>query len=65
MPNSNEHNYVKKLLRLYLEGKLPEVGLELVDVYHDDWCAIHHGRFCNCDPDIEIRRLSFGDPDRN
>lgn len=65
MSNPNEHNYMKKLLRLYQEGKLPHVSLELVDVYHDSWCAIHHGRFCDCDPDIKIRRRPFADPNRN
>jgi hypothetical protein len=65
VPHPSEHNYVKKLLCLIQEGKFPEVGLQMVEVYHDDWCAIHLGRCCNCDPDIDIRRLFFADPDRN
>jgi hypothetical protein len=56
---------MKKLERLIREGKFPDVGLEMIEVYHDDWCAIYRGRFCNCYPDIRIRRLSFRDPERN
>jgi hypothetical protein len=65
MPNSNEHNYMKKLRRLFQERKLPKVGLELVEVYHDDWCAIYSGRYCNCDPDIRLRDLVFRNPEQN
>jgi hypothetical protein len=50
-----KHNYYKKLLKLYKAGKLRAASLSLVDIYHDDWCGIYHGRYCNCDPDIKIR----------
>jgi hypothetical protein len=65
MPKPSEHNYMKKLRQLIQQGQLPEVGLERVDIYHDDWCAIHSGRYCNCDPHIDLRPLSLDNPERN
>ncbi len=51
-----KHNYFKKLLKLFDQDKLPSGGCLLgLDVYHDDWCRIHHGGYCNCDPDIVVR----------
>nr|MBC7245426.1 hypothetical protein [Chloroflexota bacterium] len=36
-------------------GQLPMmVGVHDVDVYHDDWCAIFRGGWCNCDPWIRV-----------
>jgi hypothetical protein len=60
-----KHNYMKKLMKLYGEGKLPPVGVSQTDVCHDDWCAIHQGRYCNCDPDIVVRVYRREDPRRN
>jgi hypothetical protein len=28
-----------------------------VDIYHDHWCGINKGRYCNCNPDIKVRPL--------
>ena len=25
----------------------------LVEVQHDDWCAIYKGRVCDCEPDVD------------
>lgn len=51
----DRNNYVKKILRMRREGKLPiEIGLTQIHVYHDAWCASYSGGFCNCDPDIRI-----------
>ena len=35
-----KYNYDKKLLNLFDQGKFPTVCLQLVDICHDDWCAI-------------------------
>ena len=56
-----KHNYYKKLIGLNEEGKMPRGCLYGVDVYHDDWCRIYRGGYCNCDPDIII----WPPPDRN
>ena len=35
-------NYVRKLAYLHRIGAIPrEVGLHLVTIYHDDWCAVY------------------------
>lgn len=49
------HNYIKKLKKMQLDGKLPiEIGVTHVSIFHDNWCAIYSGGFCNCDPDIRV-----------
>lgn len=49
------HNYAKKLKKLIETGSIPPfVGLKHLMIYHDDWCEIHRGGFCNCDPDFEL-----------
>jgi hypothetical protein len=54
-----KHNYYKKLMKLLADGTLPlTTGLNDVDVYHDDWCRVNCGGYCNCDPDIEARPWS-------
>jgi hypothetical protein len=51
------HNYVQKLHFLWRTGAFPRpVGLQQIDVAHDDWCTIFEGRRCNCNPDIRLRR---------
>jgi hypothetical protein len=50
-----KHNYMKKLMELYRQGKVPQAGQPMMtDVCHDDWCAIYRGRYCNCDPEIRF-----------
>lgn len=56
MFDPRRHNYYRKLLQLFAEGKLPRVGVEEVDIYHDDWCRIYRGGYCNCDPEVRRRR---------
>jgi hypothetical protein len=60
-----QHNYMKKLLQLQGEGKLPKVGLQDVDVFHDGWCELYKGGYCNCDPDIQLRKPPRGVPSVN
>jgi hypothetical protein len=55
------HNYCPKLIALWQQGKIPEGRLTDVEVAHDDWCGIHAGGYCNCDPDVRLR----SGPDRN
>ena len=50
-----KHNYYKKLLKLFGKDKLTIGFLYGLDIYHDDWCRIHSGGYCNCDPDIVVR----------
>jgi len=50
-----KHNYMKKIMKLYQQGKLSPAGAMITDVYHDAWCAINRGRHCNCNPEIKIR----------
>ena len=34
----------------------------MVDVYHDDWCALLAGTgACNCDPDVCLRKPEGGE----
>lgn len=51
--NPTKHNYYKKLLKLYEQGEIPSASFTEVDICHDDWCGIHSGDYCNCDPDIK------------
>ncbi|MBV9122726.1 MAG: hypothetical protein JO112_05175 [Planctomycetes bacterium] len=50
-----KHNYYKKLMKLYRQGKIPKASLAEVDIYHDDWCEVNKGGYCNCDPVIQLR----------
>ena len=59
------HNYMKKLVELYKQGKLPTAGVSDIYFFHDDWCGIYRGRSCNCEPIIEIRPWPNLDPRRN
>jgi hypothetical protein len=50
-------NYIRKVAALVeaypeLEGSYSEV-----DVRHDGWCRIYRGAPCNCDPDVEFRKV--------
>jgi hypothetical protein len=42
-------------MKLIAEGNLLLVHLSVIDVYHDEWCRINRGGYCNCDPDIKLR----------
>lgn len=65
MYEPSKHNYYKKLVQLHAQGQIPTPSLSLVDIHHDDWCGVFRGQYCNCDPDIVLRRLSELDPGRN
>jgi hypothetical protein len=60
-----KHNYMKKFMKLQRKGKLPKIGLAQVDIYHDDWCGIYRGGYCNCHPVIKLRKHAHLDPRRN
>ena len=57
-----QHNYMKKLMDMQARGELPPGGLSDVDVAHDDWCGVYTGSYCNCDPDITLRKRSSPPP---
>jgi hypothetical protein len=59
------HNYLKKLLRLFNEGKLQAGQVSDAQIAHDPWCALNSGDYCNCDPDITLRSLGAGIAERN
>ena len=52
MTDPMEHNYMKKIMALVRSGKLEGCVLQDLQVAHDDWCGIHGGGVCNCDPDV-------------
>jgi hypothetical protein len=54
MTDPREHNYYKKLLRLLEQAELTPGRLRAVNVYHDDWCRVYRGGYCDCDPEIEL-----------
>lgn len=55
MNDPSQHNYMKKLMELKARGELPASGVSDVQVAHDDWCKVHTGGYCNCDPEITIQ----------
>lgn len=55
-PMPQEHNYVKKLLQMRDAGLIPDKGSHRVDIYHDDWCKINSGGWCNCNPEITVKK---------
>jgi hypothetical protein len=59
-----KHNYMRKLMKMIEKGELPHTARTAndVDVYHDDWCAVLGGGYCDCDPDIRVRRQPGGVP---
>ncbi|MBC8450134.1 MAG: hypothetical protein H8D78_20575 [Chloroflexi bacterium] len=57
-PEPHRHNYFPELQALIAEqGELDEVGVSRVHIYHDDWCDIFIGGYCNCAPDIQVEKL--------
>ena len=55
MLDPTKYIYYKKILDLYERGRLSGVSLGLVDIYHDDWCGIYRGGYCDCDPEVELQ----------
>ena len=53
-----EHEYLERVLVAVEAGQLPsEPGLHIIDVIHDEWCAVFEGGQCNCDPELRVCRL--------
>jgi hypothetical protein len=52
--------YVRHLPRQKLDAPLEPGKVYHVVMLHDDWCAIHAGGECNCDPDV----IRHAEPDR-
>jgi hypothetical protein len=52
-----EPNYLTKLNRMLAAGqiRLKGAGVHVLEVAHDDWCAIYQGQLCDCDPDVKLR----------
>jgi hypothetical protein len=50
-------NYLTKLNRMLAAGqiRLKGTGVHVLDVTHEDWCAIYQGKTCDCDPDVKLR----------
>lgn len=47
-------NYTAKVMEL---AKQAGVGVQDVDIKHDDWCALlSSGKPCNCDPEVTLRK---------
>jgi hypothetical protein len=65
MSQPRQHNYLVKLEELYRQGLIPVPSVCWVDIYHDDWCGIYRGDYCNCDPDVQVHQLPHRDPGRN
>jgi len=55
MYDPTKHNYYPKLMELYRNGKIAIPSLYEVDIYHDDWCRIYRGGYCNCEPEVKLR----------
>ena len=45
-----KHNYFAPTMARALAAPPPPGTALLVHVYHDDWCAVHQGGYCSCDP---------------
>lgn len=55
----NLPNWVTKIKRLMEIGliSLTSGSISDLEIRHDDWCRIHADGLCNCDPEIEVKRL--------
>lgn len=56
MNKRRHHNYVDKLRAMQARGELPAGGVADVEIAHDGWCRVYKGGYCNCDPDIRVRK---------
>jgi len=65
MSEPRQHNYVKKLEELLCQGLISGPSVYWIDIYHDDWCGINRGDYCDCDPDIMLYLNPHLDPGRN
>jgi hypothetical protein len=53
-PPGQGGNYVAKLAAL--ARTLPSTGSHIVDIAHDRWCLIYRTGYCNCNPDVTVRK---------
>lgn len=58
-PDPRPHNYWSMLQALAAQGKAPLGELTRASIYHDDDCAVFEGGYCNCDPDIVLRKIEL------
>lgn len=57
----HKHNYAAPMLALRSKVQAMGPGVYHVDCWHDDWCSIYRGGYCDCDVDVRLR----GDPGDN
>jgi hypothetical protein len=55
MYDPRKHNYYQKVIELFEQGKVPPGCIREVDVWHDEWCDIYRGGYCNCEPEVTVR----------
>jgi hypothetical protein len=53
-----KHNYARKVLELFAQGKITPGQLTTLEVAHDGWCGLHQGGFCDCNPEIRLLPLT-------
>lgn len=57
-PPTTSHNYVPKMdaysVAKWADGTIKPGSIWHMAAYHDDWCDIYRGGFCNCDANIEL-----------
>lgn len=53
------HNYAEVIARL--QGLHPGVVYQ-AHVYHDEWCAVFSGGYCNCEPEVTVERAEASAP---
>lgn len=46
-----EPAYVRVLREHFRHAPTAE-GVTHVEIYHDDWCGVFKGLFCDCEPEI-------------
>ena len=61
MYDPRKHHYFEKLVKLIEENPPPRGRITDVDIYHDGWCHIYRGGYCNCEPEVKLR----APPERN
>ena len=53
MNDPRQHNYFAPLAALMANAE-PGTGY-LVSVFHDSWCAVYLGGYCDCSPEVAVR----------
>jgi len=56
-------NYMRKLERMWAEGKIPRGQAYYLTILHEGECAIFGGKPCDCDADIRVGLVSGGPDD--